>query len=176
MEILIDEDICAIACGGGASGDICDDIALVFERPSNVSATPFTYTYNELCDAMQVIGNSSNNVTFVWEAQNPTRFFVYSAYGSHSICDSTCYRKQSANCIIVEDAYGVEPNNFTENVYGADFDGYPRIVSSRDDSMGGNMTLFDTLYAYYGTYRVDGESGDDFIEDLFGNAEMFARG
>ena len=55
MEILISEDICATACAG-PNDDICDDIALVFERPSNISTTPFTYTYNELCDAMQEIG------------------------------------------------------------------------------------------------------------------------
>ena len=180
MEILISEDICATACAG-PNDDICDDIALVFERPSNISTTPFTYTYNELCDAMQEIGIEPNVETFVWEAQNPTRFFVYSAFGSHSICDSTCYRKQRANCIIVEDAYGVEPNAFNVNVYGADFENEPpRIVSSRDDDPmpdgGGNAFPFDILYTYYGTYRADGESGDDFIEDLFGNAEMFARG
>ena len=119
MEILIDEDICATACG---TDDICDDIALVFERPSDISTTPFTYTYGQLCGAMQVIGLPPNDVTFTWEAQNPTRFFIYSALGSHSICDSTCYRKQRANCIIVEDAYGEEPNAFNVNVYGGDFE------------------------------------------------------
>ena len=54
-------------------------------------------------------------------------------------------------------------------------------MSSRDDDPiidggGGDAFPFDILYTYYGTYRADGESGDDFIEDLFGNAEMFARG
>ena len=92
------------------------------------------------------------------------------------MCDATCYLDERANCVLREDAYGIEPTAFNVNVYGGDFeDDWPRVVSPRDDDNGDNNE-FDFLYTYFGTYRADGEMGDDFIEDILGNAEMFARG
>ena len=58
LEISISDDICETACSVNENmPNICDATALVFYRPSNISTTPFTYTYGELCEAEDLDSN-----------------------------------------------------------------------------------------------------------------------
>ena len=151
LEIVISEDICATACD---ADDVCNGPALIFSNPVDPDALPFTYTYNDLCNAG-------------FTADAPTRFFVYATKGAHSLCDATCFMTGDLICPLNSNAYS-DASHMADGQqilsHGPDnlqnFDGL-------DSETAG---MLDRIITTLGDNFVDAMGGDDYLEDHGGSS------